>query len=461
MSKRNLPVEINSTYHAEVVGLNHDGEGVARVNGFTLFVEGALPGEKIEVQVTKLKKQYGHGRLKRIVAASPTRVQPRCPIYDACGGCQLQHLDYPAQLEAKRQQVVDSLARIGKITDVIVHPTIGMEEPWRYRNKTHVPVALEQGRLISGFYAASSHDIVETDQCLIGHERGDEIIAVVKRLAEELGILAYNPQTGRGLLRHVITRVGFHTGEVMVVLVVNGERLPKQDEFIGLLTMELSGLTSVCLNVNTDPSSVVMGDRTIVLWGEETIRDYIGGIEFAISARSFYQVNPLQTERLYAKALEYAGLTGVETVIDAYCGIGTISLFLAQQADHVYGVEIVRDAIEDARRNARLNGMRNVTFEAGKAEVVIPRWRQQGIEADVIVVDPPRKGCDAQLLQTIIEMQPARVVYVSCNPATLARDLRVLEDGGYRTVEAQPVDMFPHTGHVEVTVRLERKDTVQ
>jgi 23S rRNA (uracil1939-C5)-methyltransferase len=457
ITSKQLPVSIGQTYLAEVIGLSHEGNGVARVNGFTLFIRGALPGEKVKVKVSKLKKQYGYGDLLEIIESSPARVQPACPVYEACGGCQLQHLDYSAQLEAKRQQVVDSFTRIGKLTDVIVHPTIGMHEPWRYRNKTHVPVAQDNGRLISGFYAAGSHQIVQIEHCLIGHERGDAVVALVKRIAEELGIRAYDAATGRGLLRHVITRVGFHTGELMVVLVVNGELLPKQDEFIGLLRLELPDLTSLCLNINTDPSSVVMGNRTVVLWGSDTILDTIGDITFAISARSFYQVNPVQTERLYAKAVEYARLTGVETVIDAYCGIGTISLFLAQHADHVYGVEIVPDAIEDAKRNARLNEMRNVTFEAGKAEVVIPRWRERGITAEVIVVDPPRKGCDQQLLDTIIAMRPSRVVYVSCNPATLARDLRILEDGGYRTVEAQPVDMFPHTSHVECCVSLVRK----
>jgi len=455
MSKREMPVTIGEVYTAEVIGLNHEGEGVGRVNGFTLFIAGTLPGEKVKVQVSGLKKQFGYGKLIEIIKASPSRIAAACPVYNECGGCQLQHLDYAAQLEAKRQQVIDNLERIGKLTDVVVHPAIGMEQPWRYRNKSHMPIGRSmEGGLVSGFYAQGTRRIVETDRCMISHEQNDEIVGAVKRIARELAISAYQPETGRGLLRHVITRVAYSTGEVMVVLVVNGEQIPHQNEFIQLLRMEIPNLTSICLNINTDPSSLVMGDKTIVLSGSETIRDTIGGIEFAISARSFYQVNPVQTERLYEKALEYAGLTGNEIVIDAYCGIGTISLFMAGHAQHVYGVEIVPDAVEDAKRNAQMNEIRNITFEAGKAEEVLPLWRARGIAADVIVVDPPRKGCDAKLLETIIAMQPQRVVYVSCNPSTLARDLRVLTDGGFRVVEAQPVDMFPQTSHVECCVSL-------
>lgn len=451
-----LPVQPGQTYTAEVTGLTHEGKGVVRVNGFTLFVAGALPGEQVELKVEKVKKNFGEAKLVKIREASPDRVTPTCQVFEACGGCQLQHLSYAAQLEAKRRQVADSLQRIGKLEHVVVHPTIGMAEPWHYRNKLHVPVGSRGGRLVSGFYAPGTRSIVETDQCLLGHSPMDDIILAVRRIADELGIPAWQPETGRGLLRHIVVRTGFSSGEVMVVIVAAADRLPRQEEFIGLLRMEIEGLASLCLNVNTDPSSVVMGDQTHVLWGSDTIRDTIGDIEFVISPRSFFQVNPVQTEKLYGKALAYAGLTGEETVIDAYCGIGTISLFLARHARHVYGVEVVPEAIEDARLNARINNIRNVTFETGKAEEVMPRWQQQGIKADVVVVDPPRKGCDPRLLETIIAMRPKRVVYVSCNPATLARDLRILEDGGFHTLEAQPVDMFPQTGHVECVVLMSR-----
>ncbi|WP_276674488.1 23S rRNA (uracil(1939)-C(5))-methyltransferase RlmD, partial [Caldibacillus debilis] len=332
---------------------------------------------------------------------------------------------------------------------VPVHPTIGMKNPIRYRNKIHAPFGARSGRLITGFYAPGTQNIIESDHFLLAHPRIEKTINTVRRIADELGLSAWNPQTRRGLLRHVVVRIGFATGQIMVVLVASGDRLPRQDELVGLLRQEIDGLASLCLNVNAGPSGEIMGDRTIVLWGADTIRERIGDIEFAISPRSFFQVNPVQTAKLYGKALEYAGLTGNETVIDAYCGIGTISLFLARRARHVYGVEIVPEAVEDARLNARINRIRNVTFETGKAETVMPRWQKQGIRADVIVVDPPRKGCDKRLLETIIAMRPKRVVYVSCNPATLARDLRILEDGGFRTQEVQPVDMFPQTGHVE------------
>jgi 23S rRNA (uracil1939-C5)-methyltransferase len=349
-----------------------------------------------------------------------------------------------------------SLKRIGKLDHVTVHPTIGMDDPLRYRNKIHAPFGARNGRLITGYYAPGTRDIVECDHFLLGHPRIESTILKVRRIADELGLSAWNPQTRRGLLRHVVVRLGFASGELMVVLVATSDRLPRQDELVGLLRSEIDGLTSLCLNVNTGPSGEIMGERTMVLWGTDTIRDTIGGIDFAISPRSFFQINPVQTEKLYGKALEYAGLSGEETVIDAYCGIGTISLFLARHARHVYGVEIVPEAVEDANINARINGIRNVTFATGRAESVLPHWEKQGINADVIVVDPPRKGCDNRLLDTIIAMQPKRVVYVSCNPATLARDLRILENGGFRTLEAQPVDMFPQTGHVECVVMMSR-----
>jgi 23S rRNA (uracil1939-C5)-methyltransferase len=480
------PVSVGQLVEADMIGIGHDGEGVGRTrDGYTLFIHGALPGEKVTARVEHTKKQFGYARLAEVLKQSGDRVAAPCPIYAECGGCQLQHLSYEGQLRWKRQHVVDALERIGKLqvqgsgsagieadeadgvaksigrgAGIVVHPTLGMDEPWRYRNKAQVPIGQEEGGLVGGFYAQGSHRIIDMEACLIQHEKNDDVVRRVKRIAGELGIRAYDEASGRGLLRHVVVKVGFRTGDVMVVLVTNGEKVQRVDELVGLIREEVPGVKSIVQNVNMGRTNVIFGDRTVVLWGEEYIRDWIGDIQFAISARSFYQVNPVQTEVLYGKALEYAGLSGGETVIDAYCGIGTISLFLAQRAGHVYGVEIVEDAIADARRNAELNGMTSkVTFEAGPAEVVIPAWKRDGVAADVIVVDPPRKGCDAALLQTIGEMQPERVVYVSCNPATLARDLRMLEDAGYRTVEVQPVDMFPHTVHVESVALLVRDET--
>ncbi|WP_064642906.1 23S rRNA (uracil(1939)-C(5))-methyltransferase RlmD [Paenibacillus sp. AD87] len=463
-----LPVSKNEETVIDIIGMNHDGEGVGRANGYTLFVQGALPGETVRVRVMKTKKQYGYAKLLEIVKASPDRVSAPCPIYDQCGGCQIQHMSYAGQLAWKRQLVVDNLQRIGKLNVLVedaegaeqqgirVLPTMGMDEPWRYRNKAQVPIGAAEGGLVGGFYAKGSHRIIDMDTCLIQHEHNDEVVAKVKELGSHLGISAYNEETGRGLLRHVVVKKAFRTGEMMLVLVTNGRDIPYKDEWIGSIREAIPHVASICQNVNKKQTNVIFGDENRVLWGRDVIYDYIGDVQFAISARSFYQVNPVQTEVLYGKTVEYAGLTGKETVIDAYCGIGTISLFLAQHADQVYGVEIVPEAIEDARSNAMLNEMKNVKFEVGASEDVIPRWKEQGIEADVIVVDPPRKGCDPRLLETILEMKPERVVYVSCNPSTLARDLRVLEDGGYRTVEITPVDMFPHTVHVESVATLVR-----
>ncbi|MEJ3716441.1 23S rRNA (uracil(1939)-C(5))-methyltransferase RlmD [Paenibacillus polymyxa] len=471
--RSDLPVQKNDEAVIDIIGMNHDGEGVGRVEGFTLFVPGALPGEKVRVKVLKTKKQYGYAKLLDIAQASPDRIAASCAIYDQCGGCQLQHMSYEAQLGWKRQHVVDVLERIGKLSvaddddtsvdlphvqGVVVHPTLGMSEPWRYRNKAQVPIGVTEGGLVGGFYARGSHRIVDMNTCLIQDERNDEVVARVKEIGRMLGISAYNEETGRGLLRHVVVKAAFRTGEMMLVLVTNGRDIPHADAWIGSIREHIPHVASICQNVNTKRTNVIFGDETRVLWGRDVIYDYIGNVQFAISARSFYQVNPVQTEVLYSKTVEYAGLTGKETVIDAYCGIGTISLFLAQHADQVYGVEIVKEAIDDARSNALLNEMRNVKFEVGASEDVIPAWKEQGITADVIVVDPPRKGCDPRLLDTILEMKPERVVYVSCNPSTLARDLRILEDGGYSTVEVQPVDMFPHTVHVESVALLVRKD---
>ncbi|WP_150274815.1 23S rRNA (uracil(1939)-C(5))-methyltransferase RlmD [Paenibacillus tepidiphilus] len=527
-----LPVNKNDEVVLDIIGMTHEGEGVGRADGYTLFVQGALPGEKVRAKVLKTKKQYGYAKLLELVQASSDRIAPPCPIYDQCGGCQLQHMDYTAQLAWKRQLVVDNLQRIGKLRvagaalgaaqavagqggggaaegverefgaasgngafesgqgeegadggngattgtlgaghtsgsgtpaigaatpqgDIIVRPTLGMDEPWRYRNKAQVPIGVTDGGLVGGFYARGSHRIIDMETCLIQHEHNDAVVAAVKRLGSELGISAYSEETGRGLLRHVVVKKAFRTGQMMLVLVTNGRDIPHLDAWLGSIREELPQVASICQNVNTRQTNVIFGDETRTLWGSDVIYDYIGDVQFAISARSFYQVNPVQTEVLYGKTVEYAGLTGNETVIDAYCGIGTISLFLAQHADKVYGVEIVPEAIEDARANAALNGMKNVTFEVGASEDVIPAWKEQGVTPDVIVVDPPRKGCDPRLLETILAMQPERVVYVSCNPSTLARDLRVLEDGGYKTVEVTPVDMFPHTVHVECVTRMD------
>jgi 23S rRNA (uracil1939-C5)-methyltransferase len=342
------------------------------------------------------------------------------------------------------------------LPDVPVHPVLGLEDPWRYRNKAQVPVGLSsEGRIVAGFFKKRSHDIIDMTECLIQHTESDVIIQKVKDVCAANGVMPYDEGRHKGVLRHVMARIGYQTGEKMAVLITRTNELPNREAIIQGIRQAIPDITSIVQNVNAEKTNVIFGNVTRTLFGEDVIYDTIGGIKFAISARSFYQVNPVQTEVLYKKALEYAQLTGEETVIDAYCGIGTISLFLARKAKQVYGVEIVPQAIEDARQNAELNSITNAYFEAGKAEEVIPAWYKQGIKPDVIMVDPPRKGCDEALLETILKMKPSRVVYVSCNPGTLARDLRVLEDGGYKTREVQPVDMFPQTVHVEAVAVLD------
>lgn len=454
LSKRVLPVEKNQFVDVEFVDLTHEGHGVAKVEGYPIFVPNALPGEKATIKVIKTSKGYGFGRLVELHEKSPVRIDPICKIYNQCGGCQIQHMSYEGQLEAKYKQVAEVMKRIGKLDHVKIHPVLGMENPWSYRNKAQVPVGESQGGLVVGFYQKRSHEIIPMNECFIQGKENDEMIQTVKSICDELRIQPYDEQEHKGLLRHIMARYGHYTNESMLVLVTKKANFPQKEELVARILEKYPNITSIIQNVNSEKTNVILGNQTFVLYGKETIKDKIGEITFEISARSFYQVNPIQTKVLYDKALEYANLEGNETVIDAYCGIGSISLFLAQKAKKVYGVEIVQEAIEDANRNAALNNMTNVEFEVGKAEEVIPNWYKQGITADVLVVDPPRKGCDEALLNTIIDMKPKKVVYVSCNPSTLARDLRILEDGGYETTEIQPVDMFPHTSHVECVAEL-------
>ncbi len=451
------PVKKNDRVTVTVEDLTHDGNGVAKVDGYPLFIQGALPEETVEIHVLKTLKNYGFAKVVDIIQPSADRIEAPCIYFDQCGGCQLQHLSYEGQLKWKRKMVENVMKRLGKI-DAPVHPVKGMENPWTYRNKAQIPFAQGEEAAIAGFYKTKSHTIVDMERCLIQTGEADAILGGLKRELTKLGIEPYHEMTHSGQLRHVVVRKGRATNEVMVVLVTKSRKLPQKEAAIDVIKRLVPNVASIVQNVNGEKTNVIFGDITITLWGKETIEDRIGDVRFEISARSFYQVNPEQTEVLYKQALDYAQLEGNERVIDAYCGIGSISLFLAQKAGFVMGVEIVPQAIEDAKRNAELNGFTNTYFEAGAAEDVIPRWYKEGKEADVLVVDPPRKGCDEALLNTIIEQKPKRVVYVSCNPATLARDLRILEDGGYKTQEIQPVDMFPHTTHCEAVAWLELAD---
>jgi len=438
----------------QIHGLGHSGEGVGRHDGLTIFLPGGAPGDLLQARIIEVKKNYAKAELVAVIQPSADRVQPPCPVVGECGGCQLQHIAYPAQLRIKRQQVVDALERLGKLQNVIVHETLGMDSPWLYRNKAQFPVGLVRGRLVAGFFAFGSHRIVDIDHCEIQHPLGNQIMREVKELARHFGVPIYDERTHRGVLRHILARVGRGSGQAMAVLVTNGPEFPAGKKIATALMERVPGLVGVAQNINPAQTNVVLGRKTRLLAGQESITDYIGDLEFAISPVSFFQVNPEQTEVLYGKALAYAGLTGSDTVIDLYCGIGTISLFLARQAKEVIGIELVPDAVEDAQANAERNRIGNARFICADAAVELPNLVAKGTRADVIVVDPPRKGCDEPVLRAMAETGAKRIVYVSCNPATLARDLGLLAAMGYRTVEVQPVDMFPQTAHVECVALL-------
>lgn len=452
----------NDILTVTIEDMGHDGEGIGKADGYTLFVKDAVIGDVIEAKIMKAKKNYAYARLMRILEPSPHRVEPVCPMARPCGGCQLQMMDYQEQLRFKQKKIEDNLRRIGGFEQIPMEPILGMEQPFRYRNKAQFPVGTDkEGNLVTGFYAGRTHDIINNRNCYLGVEENRQVLDVVLGWMEKYGVSAYDEKTGTGLVRHILIRYGFKTGEMMVCLVINGERVPKQEALVERLR-EISGMTSITTSTNQERTNVIMGSKIRKLWGTPYISDYIGEVKYQISPLSFYQVNPVQTEKLYGTALEYAGLDGNETVWDLYCGIGTISLFLAQKAKKVYGVEIVPAAIEDARRNAELNGITNAEFFVGKAEEVLPEMYAKGeARADVIVVDPPRKGCDAALLETVVKMQPERIVYVSCDSATLARDLKWLCAEGYELKRIRGVDMFPMTGHVETVVLLSKLNTKQ
>lgn len=447
----------NKEYIVDIVDIGQGGVGIGKYEGFTVFVDGGLVQDKIKVKITKSKKNYAVGDIVEIIEKSPFRVERKCSeSLRQCGGCQIQELDYQKQLDIKTNEVKQVISRIGKLDDVIVHDTLGMEHPFRYRNKAQFPIQKKDNMPVIGFYKKKSHDLISTDECIIQHEVNDKIIKIIKTYIRAYNVSIYDEKTHKGLLRHVVTKVGFTTGEVMIVLVANGKKLPYLKELASVLKENIPGFKTLVVNVNTQKTNVILGKENIVAYGDGMIRDYIGELVFEISPLSFFQVNPLQTEVLYNKALEYANLGENDTVFDIYCGIGTISLFLAQKAKKVYGIEIVEDAIKDAKRNAKINNMDNVEFYVGKAEEVVPKMYKEGKRANVVVVDPPRKGCDEKVLDTIISMQPDRVVYVSCNPSTLARDLAYLNERGYKCHEIQPVDMFPHSVHVECVVLMSR-----
>jgi 23S rRNA (uracil1939-C5)-methyltransferase len=466
----------NELFTMTIEDMGVHGEGIGHYEGMTFFVKDAVVGDKILAAVTKLKKGYGYARLVEVESPSPYRVPAKCPVARACGGCQMQHLSYEKQLELKAKKVWDDLQRIGGFSEdclrQVMQPIVGMDEPFRYRNKAQFPVGLDkEGNIVTGFFAARSHQVIPVEDCLLGVQENREILTCIKDYMKQQKVAPYDETTGTGLLRHVLLRKGFTSGELMVCLVVNGKALPAE-EILTERLRQIPGMTSITLNVNTRRTNKILGDELRLLWGQPTISDTIHRVQetktgfvpaneqvtFSISPKSFYQVNPVQTEKLYSLALQLADLHGEEIVWDLYCGIGTISLFLAQEAKHVYGVEIVPEAIADAKVNAANNQIKNATFYVGKAEEVLPAWvKEQKEHPDVIVVDPPRKGCDERCLEVMTAMAPRRIVYVSCDSATLARDLKYLTANGYTLSYVRPVDQFCHSMHTEVVCLLEEK----
>lgn len=503
----------NDLVQVEIEDIGHDGEGIGKVEGYTLFVKDAVIGDRVVARITKTKKNYGYARVEKVVTPSSFRVEPKCRFHRQCGGCQIQAMSYDRQLVFKLDKVRNNLLRIGGFTpeqiDAVMEPIVGMEEPWHYRNKAQYPVGYDKnGNLITGFYAGRTHDIVANTDCALGAAENKWILEAVLSYMKENKVTAYDEKSGKGLIRHILIRTGFASREIMVCLVINGKKLPAEEKLIEkLLQIDFAKqealdkrIVSISVSINTEQTNVIMGKVIRTLWGKDSIEDSIRILEvvqetaheagetndqgvdfvftgeavtFRISPLSFYQVNPRQTEKLYSLALEYAGLTGEETVWDLYCGIGTISLFMAKRAKQVYGVEVIPQAIEDARENARLNGITNAEFYVGKAEEVLPEFYEKAAELqddngdsredsrdklhpDVIVVDPPRKGCDEKCLDTMLKMQPKRIVYVSCDSATLARDLRILCDGGYEIRQVRCVDQFSQGVHVESVVMMQR-----
>jgi len=478
----------NDLVTVKIEDVGNDGEGIGKIDGFTLFIKDAVIGDTVQAKIMKSKKHYAYARLEKVLTPSPFRATPPCPIHRQCGGCQIQALSYEKQLQFKQDKIRNNLIRIGgfapEYVDEHMEQIIGMDEPFRYRNKAQYPVGYDkEGNLVTGFYAGRTHSIIANTDCLLGREENAQILQTILDYMKENSVPAYDETTGKGLVRHILIRTGFTSGEIMVCLVINftgkeKKYLPNQDELLDKLA-KIDGMTSVSVSINTEKNNVIMGKEIITLWGEPTISDTIHvrdmqkegypftghTLAFHISPLSFYQVNPVQTEKLYSLALEYAGLTGKESVWDLYCGIGTISLFLADKAKQVYGVEIIPQAIEDAKENAKRNHITNAEFFVGKAEEVLPAFYEENskqkqdskmLHPDVIVVDPPRKGCDEACLSTMLKMQPDRIVYVSCDSATLARDLKILCDGGYKLERVRGVDQFGHTVHVETVVLMSR-----
>ena len=443
-------IKKNMEFILVIEGFGSMGEGVGRINGLAVFVSGALPQETVKIKIVKVKKNYAYGKLLEILEPSKDRRVPPCPYFPRCGGCQLQHMSYEAQLLFKENKVRDALERIGGLSDVTVAPTVGMAYPFHYRTKAQIPVGTAEGGPKIGFYAARSHDIVPIDHCVIQSELMDEIISCVKKFMQTYHVSAYDEINHRGIIRHIMIREGRFSGEIMVCIVINAKSLPHQNALAEDLA-KIDRMASIVININQERTNVVLGQQCKVIWGKPDIIEKINGIAYHISALSFFQVNPAQTCKLYDKALELANLDQEKTVLDLYCGLGSISLLAAQKAKSVLGIEIVPQAVADAKRNAQYNHVNNARFLAGQAEKILPKLvEEEDYRADVAILDPPRKGCDKAVIQALTKIRPQRIVYISCDPATLARDIKEFTQEGYLLSFAQPFDMFGFNFHCEV-----------
>jgi tRNA (uracil-5-)-methyltransferase len=458
MTKQTITIKEGQQFPLTIKRLGINGEGVGYFKKQVVFVPGALPGEEVVVEATNIHPKYAEAKIKKIRKRSPYRVTPRCPVYEQCGGCQLQHLDYEAQLREKRDIVIQALERHCRlpVETLSIRPTIGMDDPWHYRNKSQFQVGIQKGEVIAGLYGLNSHRLIDIPECVIQHPATNRVTNIVKMILQDLRIPIYNERTQTGLVRTIVARVGFHTGDVQLVLITTKKEIPRKELVIAEIKRRLPEVKSIVQNINGQKTSLIFGDESLLLEGEEYIQEVLGDLSFELSARAFFQLNPIQTVKLYDEVKRAAALTGTEKVVDAYCGVGTIGLWLAKDAREVRGMDVIPEAIEDAKKNAKKHGFANTMYVVGKAETLLPKWVKEGWKPDVIVVDPPRTGCDNELLQTILRVQPKTVVYVSCNPSSLARDIDMLAER-YHVDYIQPVDMFPHTAHVESVARLALK----
>ena len=450
---------------AECIGYNHEGKGICKINGikdeewldnYPLFVDEMIPSEKGQIEITKLTSTYGFAKVVKIFTETRSidRVVPICKSYSSCGGCNIMHLNYQAQLKFKQQMVSETMRKIGGFDNLEVLPTIGMKVPKEYRNKVQVPFRMNRYKTICGFFERDTHNVVPLTECIIQPKISTDIVNFVRNLCNEYNIKGYNEINQTGLIRHTLVRMNSDLSEIMLVLVMLDKKMPYQDEIIAKLTKRYPAIKSVIININRQKNNTILGEECVTIYGKDTINDTLCGLKFEIGPKSFYQVNHVQTEVLYQKAIEIAELKNTDILIDAYCGIGTIGLIASRHVKKLYGVEIVDEAIKNAKKNAKRNSIENAEFVCNKAESQIIKWKEAGISADVIIVDPPRKGCDQMLLDTVVEMKIPRMVYVSCDPATLARDLKYMSEHGYRIDKIQPVDMFPQSSNIENVVRL-------